>query len=116
MLEKNYSARTGHSLLATQLGYHLMKMLAFYDIANHRRLMRVAKIFKDYGTRVQYSKFEIELLSDKEFATLQKRISDVIEDESDGVKFIPLCERCRNCIEVIGKGKHIDPDNEFYII
>ena len=36
-----------------------MNMIVTYDIADPRRLNRVAKVIKDYGTRVQKSKFEV---------------------------------------------------------
>lgn len=93
-----------------------MKMLAVYDIAHPRRLNRVAKILKDYGVRVQYSKFEIDPACEAAFTVLQKRILEVIDIGEDGVKFIPLCRRCRNRIEILGQGRYVDPDKEFYII
>lgn len=96
--------------------YYIMKMLAVYDIAEPRRLYRVAKILKDYGFRVQYSKFEINPVSDAIFSILQQRIYEVINESEDGVKYIPLCHRCRGQVEIIGQGKFIDPDEEYYIL
>jgi CRISPR-associated protein Cas2 len=93
-----------------------MKMLAVYDIANPRRLSRVAKILLDYGVRVQYSKFEIDPDGDAGFAVLQKRIDEVIDEAEDGVKYIPLCRRCRGRVEILGQGRYIDPDEEYYIL
>ena len=93
-----------------------MKMLAVYDIADPRRLNRVAKIFKDYGVRVQYSKFELDPAGDAGFRMLQKRIADTIDDDRDGVKYIPLCRICESRIEIIGQGRYVEPDKEFYIL
>ena len=93
-----------------------MKMLAVYDIADPRRLSRVAKILKDYGFRVQYSKFEIDPNGERGFAELQKRIEAVIDPAVDGVKYIPLCRRCLAQTRVVGKGKILDQDEEFYIL
>lgn len=93
-----------------------MKMLAVYDIADPRRLSRVAKILKDYGVRVQYSKFEIDPAGEREFERLQTRILAVIDPEEDGVKYIPLCEKCRVRIEIIGQGRCVDPDEEYQIL
>ncbi len=45
-----------------------MNTIIVYDIANPRRLYKVAKILKDYGVRVQYSKFELELTGQAAFA------------------------------------------------
>ncbi len=92
-----------------------MWLLAIYDIADPRRLYRVAKILKDYGVRVQQSKFEIEV-NERNFAILRSRIAGVIDMELDGVKYIPLCEGCRVKTEIIGLGSYVDPDHEFVIL
>ncbi|MBL0381884.1 MAG: CRISPR-associated endonuclease Cas2 [Desulfofustis sp. PB-SRB1] len=92
-----------------------MRFLAIYDIADPKRLNRVAKIMKDYGFRVQQSKFEIDV-SEHGFAELRRRVGSVIIEEEDGVKYIPLCRRCRQRTEVIGKGRYIDPEKEFVVI
>lgn len=92
-----------------------MYMLAVYDIAEPKRLNKVARILKDYGTRVQQSKFEIDV-TEKSFSQLRERIERVIVIEKDGVKYIPLCEKCRVSIEIIGLGQYIDPDSEFYVL
>jgi len=92
-----------------------MWYLAIYDIAAPKRLNKVAKILKDYGTRVQKSKFEIEV-GDKTFLILQSRIDEKIAPTEDGVKYIPLCETCRQKTEIIGQGKFIDPEREYVIL
>ncbi|MGB9591695.1 MAG: CRISPR-associated endonuclease Cas2 [Candidatus Kryptoniota bacterium] len=92
-----------------------MWILAVYDITDPRRLNRVAKVLQDYGTRVQKSKFEIEI-SEKAFVELMERIAKEIDVETDGVKYFPLCERCLHKIEVIGQGSYVDPDHEFVIV
>jgi len=92
-----------------------MWYLAIYDIAEPRRLNRVAKILKDYGTRVQQSKFEIDV-SDKAFSELRQRIDELIVPTEDGVKYIPLCLSCRQKTEIIGQGRFIDPEREFMVL
>ena len=42
-----------------------MRYLVCYDIRDERRLKRVGKMMKDYGTRVQYSVFEVDLERDR---------------------------------------------------
>ncbi len=93
-----------------------MRMLAVYDIADPKRLSRVAKILKDYGVRVQYSKFEIDPQGEAAFAVLRQRIAEVIDADADGVKFIPLCRRCRARTEIIGQGSDPDLDRPFKIL
>jgi len=92
-----------------------MRMLVVYDIAEPKRLNRVAKILKDYGLRVQKSKFEIEV-GPAALGILQARVGAVIEPEEDGVKYIPLCGACQAKTEVIGLGHFVDPDQEYYVL
>lgn len=92
-----------------------MKILAVYDIHHPRRLVKVAKIMVDYGIRVQKSKFELDI-THKTYEILRHRIDKVINHAEDKVKYIPLCERCRHKIEIIGQGHYTDPDEEYYII
>jgi len=92
-----------------------MRLLVIYDIADQRRLYKVARILKDYGERVQQSKFEIEV-SARVFTELRARIVQVIDEAEDGVKYIPLCERCLHKTEIIGLGRYIDPDSEFVVV
>jgi CRISPR-associated protein Cas2 len=92
-----------------------MRILAIYDIADPKRLNRVARILLDYGTRVQQSKFELDI-NDRLFRELRSRIASTIDDGEDGVKYIPLCERCQRKTEIIGQGRYIDPDCEFVIM
>ncbi len=91
-----------------------MHMLAIYDISDNKRLNQVAKILKGVGTRVQKSKFEIDVTK-TQFKSLQTKIADIIDPEEDGVKYIPLCPKCRGKIEIIGLGKYIDQDEDFYV-
>lgn len=92
-----------------------MRILALYDIADARRLNRVAKLLKDYGHRVQKSKFELEV-SEQAFRELRARMAQEIDIEEDGVKYIPLCARCLHKTEIIGQGQFIDPDHEYVVV
>lgn len=91
-----------------------MYLLAIYDIAEPGRLQKVAAIFKDYGQRVQKSKFEMKI-SETLFTELKARVTTVIDEEEDGIKYIPLCELCRKKTEIIGKGHYLDPEQEFVV-
>jgi CRISPR-associated protein Cas2 len=92
-----------------------MKYLAIYDIADVKRLNRIARIMKDYGFRVQKSKFEIEV-SPFLFAILQERVFSEMEPEEAGVKSIPLCSGCFARTEVIGLGHYVDFDEEVVVL
>ena len=72
-------------------------------------------MIKDYGIRVQKSKFEVTV-DNKTFVEMKARIEDTIEPAEDGVKYFPVCERCAGTLEIIGQGIFIDPDEEYYVL
>ena len=90
-------------------------MIVAYDIAEPRRLNKVAKVVKDYGVRVQKSIFEVEV-DGRRFAEMKARVEEVIEASEDGVKYFPLCEKCAGTVEIIGQGVFVDPDEEYYVL
>lgn len=92
-----------------------MNMVVAYDIANPRRLNKVAKILGDYGTRVQKSIFEV-CVDGTLFSQMRLRIEKVIVPRKDGVKYFPACEKCAGTVEIIGLGVFTDPDQEFYVL
>jgi len=91
-----------------------MNMIVAYDIADVKRLARIAKIIKDYGIRVQKSIFEVDV-TPIIFDEMKRRVESIIMPEEDGVKYFPLCEKCAGTIEIIGQGVFTDPDEEYYI-
>ncbi|MDY6853460.1 MAG: CRISPR-associated endonuclease Cas2 [Thermodesulfobacteriota bacterium] len=91
-----------------------MNMIVAYDIANPKRLKKVANIMLDYGIRVQKSIFEVSV-NERVFAEMKTRVEGVIVPEDDGVKYFPVCEKCAGTVEIIGQGQFTDPDQEFYI-
>ena len=92
-----------------------MNMVVAYDIANPRRLNKVAKVVKDYGIRVQKSIFEVNI-ENRLFDEMKSRIENEMELSEDGVKYFPLCEKCAGTLEIIGQGIFVDPDEEFYVL
>lgn len=92
-----------------------MNTIVAYDIADPRRLNRVAKVVKDYGTRVQKSIFEVDV-DVRRFTEMKARIEELIEAYEDGVKYFPLCEKCAGTVEIIGQGVFVDPDEEYYVL
>lgn len=92
-----------------------MNMIVAYDIADPKRLNRIAKIIKDYGIRVQKSIFEVDV-DNHRFQEMWMRVCAEMEPAEDGVKFFPLCEKCAGTVENIGLGVFIDPDSEYLVI
>lgn len=91
-----------------------MNMLIAYDIADPRRLSRIAKVMLDYGVRVQKSIFELTITASA-FREMKDRVEKIIIAEEDGVKYFPFCEKCAGTVEIIGQGQFTDPDREYYV-
>lgn len=73
-----------------------------YDISNPKRLRKVATACEDYGVRKQLSIFFCRL-STTDFVRLRSRLYDLINLQEDQVLFIPLCGKCVQQIEAIGR-------------
>jgi len=76
--------------------------LVCYDISDPKRLRKVATACEDYGVRKQYSVFLCRI-SATDMVRLRTRLYDLIDLEADQVLFLPLCARCVNQIEAIGR-------------
>jgi CRISPR-associated protein Cas2 len=76
--------------------------LVAYDIANPKRLKKVAKICEDFGVRRQFSVFFCRLQA-VDLVRLKSRLYDVINLDQDQVLFVPLCSRCVSTIEAMGR-------------
>ena len=76
--------------------------LVAYDIADPKRLRKVAQTCEDFGVRRQYSVFACRL-SATDLVRLKSRMYDIIDLKKDQVLFVPLCERCAGQIEALGR-------------
>ena len=86
-----------------------MRIVVSYDIVQDRCRAKVARCMEDYGTRVQKSVFECSL-DEGSLVRLQVKLSDLIDQEQDSVRFYRLCNRCRSTIEVLGAGSILDDE------
>jgi CRISPR-associated protein Cas2 len=96
VLHPNASERAGH-----RCGQHQMLTLIAYDITDHKRLARIAKVCEDWGVRVQYSVFECRLEAtafDRFWDTLQAHI----DQKEDRLVAYPVCLRCARDIRTAG--------------
>jgi CRISPR-associated protein Cas2 len=81
-----------------------------YDVKDDARRLKIAKVLKDYGTRVQLSVFEADLDTEK-LERLKNRVRKVLNDSEDTLRLYPLCATCMSRIEIIGQGVVTqDPD------
>jgi CRISPR-associated protein Cas2 len=76
--------------------------LVCYDISDPKRLRKVATACEDFGVRKQLSVFLCRL-SATELVRLRCRLYDIINIQEDQVLFIPLCAKCADGVESLGR-------------
>jgi CRISPR-associated protein Cas2 len=84
------------------------------NLAGARRLRRVAKECQNYGQRVQNSVFEC-VLTEAQFALLRNKITSIIDEEKDSVRFYFLGKNWNNRVEFVGKKTSYDVTSELII-
>ena len=80
----------------------LYLVLVAYDIADPRRLRRVARVLEAAGDRVQKSVFECGLSADA-LKALRCRLRQIIDPRQDHILIQPVCTHCRSAITWQGK-------------
>ena len=81
-------------------------MLVSYDVevtspGGARRLRRIAKACRDYGQRVQFSVFEIEVATDQ-WVLLRARLLSEMDPARDSLRFYMLWPAERARVEHVG--------------
>jgi CRISPR-associated protein Cas2 len=93
-------------VLEVGLGFRTMLVLVTYDVSltesgGARRLRRVAKACQDYGQRVQFSVFEIEV-DPAQWTTLKARLERLIDPKHDTLRYYYLGANSRRRMEHVG--------------
>ena len=83
-----------------------MLVLVTYDVAitsgdGPRRLRRVARACKDFGQRVQYSVFEIEV-DPAAWVALKARLEAIVDAGTDSLRYYHLGANWRGRVEHFG--------------
>lgn len=96
-----------------------MMVLVTYDVATsdrmgRRRLQKVAKKCQDYGQRVQNSVFECSV-SMEQFARLKYDLVELIEPDTDSLRFYFLGNNWQHRVEHIG-AKSVTPMDDPLIL
>ena len=91
-----------------------MLVLVSYDVqvtspGGARRLRRIARACQDYGQRVQFSVFEIEVAPDQ-WVLLRARLLAEMDATRDSLRFYLLGAEGRRRIEHIGAKPALDFD------
>lgn len=89
-----------------------MMVLVSYDVSTssaggERRLRRLAKACRDYGQRVQYSVFEIEV-DYAQWTFLKNRLCELIDPEQDSLRFYYLGRNWQKKVEHVGAKPVLD--------
>ena len=89
-----------------------MMVLVSYDVSTtsasgQKRLRRIAKACRDYGQRVQYSVFEIEV-DFAQWTFLKNKLCDLIEPEQDSLRFYYLGKNWQTKVEHVGAKAVLD--------
>jgi len=70
-----------------------MTYLVCYDIADAKRLRRVAKILENYGLRVQKSFFQCDVDREK-LRLIRDAVRQEINPQEDSFFIYPICDEC----------------------
>ncbi len=89
-----------------------MMVLVSYDVSTtstrgQKRLRRIAKACRDYGQRVQYSVFEIEV-DFAQWTFLKSKLCDLIDPERDSLRFYYLGKNWQTKVEHVGAKAALD--------
>lgn len=89
-----------------------MMVLVSYDVSTssasgEKRLRRLAKACRDYGQRVQYSVFEIEV-DYAQWTFLKSRLCELIDPEQDSLRFYYLGKNWQSKVEHVGAKPVLD--------
>lgn len=86
-----------------------------YDIGDPLRLARIGKAMKDYGQRVLKSVFECTL-DDVKYENMKRKMKQLMELETDSVRYYFICEKCSKLNESIGKRVLLEKEEAVTII
>ena len=75
--------------------------LVGYDISDHKRLAKVAKVMIGFGSRIQYSFFHC-FLADKQKNRMKESLREIIKEGDDQIIILPVTERQLKEIEFVG--------------
>lgn len=92
----------------------IQHIIVSYDIHDPKRLIKVAKIMKDYGERVLKSVFECNM-KEETFERMKHRVEGVIDHMEDSVRYYFLCDKCLKKVDISGLGETFKEDKSFII-
>ena len=96
-----------------------MMVLVTYDVstttpAGRRRLRRVARACQDFGQRVQFSVFEIEV-DPAQWTALRARLEAIIDRDHDSLRYYMLGANWHRRVEHVGAKPTTDLDGPLIV-
>jgi CRISPR-associated protein Cas2 len=79
-----------------------LRYLVCYDVPDTPRRTRIAKCLDDFGTRVQYSVFEV-VLDQPLFGKMVSELTALIDPDQDRVNVYPVCAACLKKAVFLGR-------------
>jgi CRISPR-associated protein Cas2 len=70
-----------------------MNILITYDIENDKKRKKISDILEGYGTRVNYSVFELEV-TDRQFTQIVSYLKN-ISTKDDNIRIYHICKNCK---------------------
>ncbi|PMP97223.1 MAG: CRISPR-associated endonuclease Cas2 [Thermodesulfobacterium geofontis] len=67
-----------------------MDYLVVYDISDHKKRLKVARILQKFGYRIQYSAFYLTDVKENLIDFLYEEISKIVDKQTDRVFFYPV--------------------------
>ena len=91
-----------------------MLVMISYDVVDDKKRLKLMKLLKDYGSRVQKSVFECNL-SPKTYEQIKAGVEEIINKRKDRVRYYQICKGCIDKIEISGWGE-VTEEEEFVVI
>jgi CRISPR-associated protein Cas2 len=94
-----------------------MNILVAYDIADPKRLAKVARTLKHFGDRLQKSLFYLEI-DNAQLEAIKEKLDGIIDFEEDAVAYIEQCGMCKKNMECRGKKPVVidKEESDFFIV
>ena len=86
-----------------------MPYLVVYDIADHKKRLKVSRMLQKFGYRIQYSAFFLDNVNEQTIDFLFTELSRIVDPKTDRVFFYPVYE------PEIFKGYPLEPWKIFII-
>ncbi|HAA83645.1 MULTISPECIES: CRISPR-associated endonuclease Cas2 [Thermodesulfobacterium] len=67
-----------------------MDYLIVYDISDHKKRRKVARLLQKLGYRVQYSAFYLPDISKNKIEALYEKLQEIVDKDTDRIFFYPV--------------------------